>query len=246
MSPSQQNGFTSGNDLAEQRMRHWAIGQEVDQRLIAEQELLKTRQLVHPYLAISRQAGTNASGIARRVGEQLGWDVIDRDVLSFLLQEGPMPPSTFDAVDETSSNWLLEVFGKLIDDHMLTQMAYVARVGKILQVAAHHSSCVFVGRGAQFLLPRGKGSAVRIIAPLEVRVSWTMAAQHLTRAEAQKWVEQHDQGRHNFVRSYFHHDEADASLYDLVVNLEYMDEAEAAEVIVAHCQHRFARHTVPS
>lgn len=244
MSQSQQNVSPSGQNLAEQRMRRWALSQEIEQRLAEAKAALHVQEKVHPFLALSRQAGTNASAIARHIGEQLGWDVIDRDVLSFLLQEGPLPAGQFDAVDETSANWLVEVFGRWVDDHMLTQMEYVARLGKILQVASHHGSCVFVGRGAQFLLPREKGSAVRIIAPRNQRINWTMEVQHLTRSEAQRWVDQHDQGRHDFVQSYFHHDEEQASLYDLVVNLEYLDETEAAEVIVAHCRHRFGRQSV--
>jgi cytidylate kinase len=244
MAQSQQNGSISSHNVAEQRMRRWALSQEIEQRLAEEKAELRVHEQVHPYLAISRQAGTNGSAIARRVGEQLKWDVIDRDILSLLLQEGPLPAGQFDAVDETSANWLVELFGKWADDHMLTQMEFVARLGKILLVASHHGNCVFVGRGAQFLLPREKGSAVRIIAPREKRIHWTMEAQHLTRAEAQRWVDQHDQGRHDFVRSYFHHNEEDPSLYDLVVNLEYLDEAEAAEVIVTHCRHRFGRKTV--
>jgi cytidylate kinase len=244
MSQSPQNGSISSHGLAEQRMRRWALSQEIEQRLAEEKAELRVHEQIYSYLAISRQAGTNASAIARRVGEQLKWDVIDRDVLSLLLQEGPLPGGQFDAVDETSANWLVELFGKWADDHMLTQMEFVARLGKILLVASHHGNCVFVGRGAQFLLPREKGSAVRLIAPREQRVKWTMDAQHLTRAEAQRWVDQHDQGRHDFIRSYFHHNEEDASLYDLVVNLEYLDETEAAEVIVTHCRHRFARETV--
>jgi cytidylate kinase len=225
-------------------MRRWALSQEIEERLKKEQAALRVQAQVHPFLAISRQAGTNASAIARRVGELLSWDVIDRDVLSFLLQEGPLPAGQFDAVDETKANWLVELFGKWVDDHMLTQMEYVARLGKILQVASHHASCVFVGRGAQFLLPREKGSAVRIISPREQRIAWTMEAQHLTRSEAQRWVEQHDRGRHEFVRAYFHHDEEDPKLYDLVENLEFLDEAEAAEVIVTHCRHRFGPSVV--
>ena len=47
------------------------------------------RRLTHPRglsVAISREAGSHGSSIAKKVGELLGWQVFDQDSLDYLLQ----------------------------------------------------------------------------------------------------------------------------------------------------------------
>ena len=243
--PHLQTGATAGSSShAERLMRQQAVREEIQQRLELERRQLNLPEQIHPFLTISRQSGTGASAIAREVGVQLAWNVMDREALHALLQQDPRSMGTFDELDEKSTNWILEVFGKWVDGHLMTQMEFVARLGKILNVAVRHENYIFVGRGAQFLLPRDKGLSVRIIAPMEKRVDWAMREQHLTKQEAKRWVDQQDQGRQDFIRSYFHHEEDDAGLYDLVINLAHMDEAEVVDLIVTHCRHRFHQQLI--
>jgi hypothetical protein len=64
--------------LAERRMRQWAIGLEVQQRLQHEAVAKSVSESVHPYLTISRDTGARAGELAHRVGNILGWEVLDR------------------------------------------------------------------------------------------------------------------------------------------------------------------------
>ena len=238
--PHLQYGLSArGSPQAEQLMRQQAVRAEIQQRLDLEQAKLNLPERIHPFLTLSRQTGTGASAIAEQVGQRLGWNVMDRDALHKLLQKHSLSMGTFDDLDEKRTNWILEVFGKWVDGQIMTQMEFVARLRKVLNLTVRHGSYIFVGRGARFLLPQDSGVSVRIVAPLEKRVQWAMQAQHLTKQEARRWVEQQDQGRQDYIRAYFHHEEDDASLYDIVVNLAHMDEAEATDLIVAHCEHHF-------
>ena len=223
---------------AEQRMRSWAIGLEVRDRLEHDQAVVRLPSEIRPYLAVSRETGAGGAEVARRVADKLGWQLVDRDVLNYMADRYQLPKDMLQFVDERTSNWVHEVFGKWLDSHLVTQSEYVGHLGRIVLMAARHSSSVFVGRGAQFLLPRGMGITIRLVAPLQQRIERIMQVRQLSHEKAKKYVADTDAGRRDFVQQYFHHDVADACLYDLVINGKNLDFDEMAELVVSHCHRR--------
>ncbi len=225
---------------AEQQMRQWALRLETQRRVEHEKAAVGTPPRFHPFLAISREVGASTDEMAPQIAGRLGWDVLNRDLLDFMAEKYKTSRGMIEFVDETTSSWLFEVFGKWLSGRIMTQSEYVAHLGRIVVMAAHHGSVVFVGRGAQFFLPRERGVAVRVVAPLERRIERVMLSRSLDENHARKYVEQTDAARREFVRRYFHRDVADEHLYDLVVNLQYVDQDEAVELITGHCRKRFA------
>src|SRR4029079_7274108 len=116
-----------------------------------------------PYLAISRQAGTDAGGIARAVAARCGGKVLDDELLDYMAEHDHLSRLALEFVDERAVSWFHEMFGTWLDKQLVSQAEYVIRVGRLLLLAAQHESTVFVGRGAHFMLPRERGIAVRII-----------------------------------------------------------------------------------
>lgn len=224
---------------AEAQMRRWAIGLEVQNRLEHDRAIAEIPDQIHPYLAISREAGTGATDMARQMSDELGWQLVGLKLLDDMAEHYKLPKDMLRFVDETTSSWLYEAFGKWLNRHLVTQSEYVGRLGRIVLMAARHASSVFVGRGAQFLLPREKGLTVRVLAPLTYRVQRVMERRHLGRDEATRYVKHLDRGRREFVQKYFHRDAEDPRLYDVVVNLEHMGPEGAAELILRQCRARF-------
>jgi cytidylate kinase len=111
-----------------------------------------------------------------------------------------------------------------------------------LLLAARHNSAVFVGRGAHLLLPRERGFAIQILAPLEQRIRGVMQRERLSRSEAQAYLRKKDRERRDFVPKNFRRDVTDPHLYDLIVNLEYFDIEWAVDLIVRSVQRRFGRN----
>jgi cytidylate kinase len=103
----------------------------------------------------------------------------------------------------------------------------------------------YVGRGAQFVLPRERGLRVRIVAPLDYRVQQIMERRHLSFEEARDYVAKTDAGRQDFVRQYFHHDVPDPHLFDFVVNVEKLGPERAAHLIVDALASCFDAHRSP-
>jgi cytidylate kinase len=149
------------------------------------------------------------------------------------------PEGLLKLVDETTSTWLHETLRLWLDRRAITQDEYVMHLGQLMLLAAREATALFIGRGAQFLLPRERGLAVRVIAPREARIERTMHRRDLDRDAAAAHVRETDEGRLFLVRRHFHVDAAAPRLYDLVVNLEYLDRDAAAAIIVAAFRRRF-------
>jgi cytidylate kinase len=205
---------------------------ESQQRLEEEAAKSRPEQLIDPYVAISREAGVDAAEIAEAVALKTSWKVFDRALLDYMVEHYHWSRVALDSVDERTVSWFHETFGKFLDQQLVSQAEFVHRLGKIVLLAAQHESMVFVGRGAQFILPRELGVAVRLVAPRKQRVQRIMAGRQCSRRDAEKFIDETDKGRAEFVQRYFHRDVADPHLYDLVINLEYLPREAAVELIV--------------
>lgn len=227
------------SELAERQMRTWALQLQSQERLEEERAAARVPELIHPYLVVSRETGVDAAEIAQAVAAQCGWKALDRELLDYLAEHDHLSRVALDFVDERTVSWFHEMFGKWLDEQLISQAEYVSRLGRIVLLAAQHESTVFVGRGVQFILPRKNGVAVRLIAPLEERIRRVKARRECSQADARKFVEQTDKMRAEFVSRYFHHDVTDSHLYNLVINLEYIPREIAVDMIVAECRRRF-------
>ncbi|MCI0491805.1 MAG: cytidylate kinase-like family protein [Planctomycetes bacterium] len=229
------------SQVAERQMRTWSLGLQEQQRVAEHKAATPVPGLIKPYLAISRETGAGGSELAHTIAAKCGWKTLDRELLDYIAEHEHFSRLAIDLVDEKAASWFHEIFGKWLDAHILSQAEYVSRMGRVVLLAAQHESTVFVGRGAQFILPREAGLAVRIIATKKMRAERIMELKQCSRLEAEQFVDQTDQDRAEFVRRYFHRDVADPHLYDLVINLERISREDAAELIVLECQRRFAK-----
>jgi hypothetical protein len=59
-------------------------------------------------IALSREAGTQGSSIAREVGNRLGWHVYDHELLERIAQDMGLRTTLLESVDERRQSWLLE------------------------------------------------------------------------------------------------------------------------------------------
>jgi cytidylate kinase len=218
-------------------MRKWAIGLEARQRL--EHERASPKELIHPYVAISRECGVDAGEIAKCLASKLGWKVFDRELLDYMAEHYHWSNVALDYVDERTVSWFHETFGKWLDQQLVSQAEFVHRLGKIVVLAAQHESLVFVGRGAHFILPRNRGLAIRIIAPRKQRIERIKERRGCNRHDAENFIDETDKGRDDFVRRYFHRDAADPHFYDLVINLENISRPAAASLITDEFKFRF-------
>jgi Cytidylate kinase-like family len=225
------------SQIAERQMRNWALQLQSEQR--RQEQTTALHELIHPFLAISRETGAEGGELAKRLSERLCWKAFDRELLDFLCERYQWTRMSLEFVDETTASWFHEMFGKWLDRQLVSQAEFVRGLGRVVLLAAQHESTIFVGRGAQFLLPRESGLAVRFISPLKKRVACVMERKLCDRREGERFIDETDSGRRDFVQRYFHHDISDPHQYDLVINLAHMTKDDAVELVVEHCRRRF-------
>lgn len=218
---------------ADRQVYRWIREGEVLQRLRNTAEPPQVQECIRPYITLSREVGTLSSQIAQRLGLRLSFQVLDKELLEFMAEKYHLPLHMLEVVDETTANWFHEALAKWLDHRAVTQAEYVGRMGRFILLAAQYGEAIFVGRGAQFLLPEERGLRVRIVGSRESRIDRVMELHSMNRSEATQFVESTDRGRAEFVHRYFGADAADPHLYDLVVNMDHLDPLHAAELITS-------------
>ena len=168
---------------AKRRMERWLLSPDLQDHMQHAKHVRSKRGETGPYIAVSREAGSRGTEVAHIVGQQLGWDVLDKELLGFIAQRYQLPRDMLEIVDETRANWFHDVLGTFLDSRLVSQDSYVTHLKRVLYLAALYGNVVFVGRGAQCVLPRASGVAVRIIAPQKQRVEHMMQRGNLGRIE---------------------------------------------------------------
>jgi cytidylate kinase len=225
---------------AERQMRMWSLGREVLERVGHEQAAAPVPERTHPFVCISREAGAGGEAVARDVADQLGWQLLDRELIHQIAEHGGLSETMLELLDEGRWNWIVEVFGSWLQRGLINQAGYLHRLEEVLAIATRHAPCVIVGRGAQYLLPREYGVAVRVIAPRETRIRRTMEERGCDHAAATAWIDKIDAARHEFAKRSLQRDPADPHVYDLVINTGVVDIASAADLVAALCRRRFS------
>jgi len=217
------------SQLVDQNVHKWACA--THDRPPSERRA--ARKEVGPCITISRETGAGGSAIAKRVGEKLGWTVLDEKILDHLADQYGTPRKLIRIVDERYVPWIEELFETWVDGEAFSQATYMHRLGHLFFLAARRGNVVIVGRGAQFLLPHDCGLSVRIVAPLDFRVEQVLLRRGLSPKKARKFVEDTDRRRAAFIHKNFHRKATDPHLYDLVINVEKLVQEDAADLIVA-------------
>ncbi len=212
---------------AEDSVRRWLSADHARERLSKG----NVKDCIGPYITLSRETGAGGSEIAHRLGQMLGWEVLDAQIVDYMVSKYGTPRSLVEFVDERQTTWMEDFFTSWIEGQGFTQATYVHRLGRLFLIAAHHGKVIIVGRGARFILPRSQGLSVRIVAPLSFRTEQIALQRGIDAKQARKVVEDSDRQRDAFVKEHFHHKAADPHMYDLVINVQKLRQEDAAKII---------------
>jgi len=179
-----------------------------------------------PIITISRCICSGGTKLAELVSDRLGWPVLSQDDVATAaakryhvseeeLQRGLHLPATF-----------YERFTHRKTRYLLATQATIAEL-------LGDGNGIYHGLAGQFLFQNlNNAFKVRIVAPMPARVESAMDRMHLTREEAVRRIRTADDQRMLWGRQVFDADVNDPDLYDLVVNLDQVTLATAANLIV--------------
>ncbi len=201
----------------EQQMRNWEIGRAHE----ATQQPSQVIETIHPYVAISREFDPQADRLAEDLCQCLGWPKFDREILDYMAEKADVRHRLYELLDERERNWLqqlIDLLEPLGTDASLARGEYFGRLTRAIVAIAQQQSAIFVGRGANFILPRNRGLAVRIIAPLKDRVQRLRQQEGLDDRTARRRLRDIESRRADFLASHFGSHPYDPRKYDLILN----------------------------
>ena len=240
------NADHNPQDEAKQKLRQWLMSDELREYMVRAKEAKRTLDRLGPHITISRQAGAGGRELALQVARTLNWDVLDREFLDFMAERYQLPRHGLEFVDETQTNWIDDIFGSWFNARVVSHQKYLVHLERLIWLAAVHGRVIFVGRGAQFILPKGQGLSVRVTANLEDQIARMLERGVPTREAAIARIKKVDEQRRVFIRQYFQKDIDDLSLYDLTLDTSELGIEGAAEKVLKAYEQRHGAVTKQS
>ena len=204
-------------------------------------------------ITISREVGSGGRTIGRKLAEKLGVRFSDKELIDALQKKLNLTAGAIEEMKGRKKRWLddfiqlvapVPMSGLLVDGdsdyiseyNLSKDVNDVFEAEKeILQGIADEGSCVIAGRSAFFVL-KGRPNKVDILitASRENRIARIMGKQNLTREKAEEVIASVDKARDNYVLRYTGQSRYDARNYNLVLNMDYLTEDKAVEMILSY------------
>ncbi|HYB76615.1 MAG TPA: cytidylate kinase family protein, partial [Candidatus Bathyarchaeia archaeon] len=181
-----------------------------------------------PIITISRGSFSGGKMLAEALAKRLGYRSIDRDQI--------IQKAAAWGVSQDDLRAAIERPPAFMGQSQHTKYIYLAFIQAALTEEVRTGNAIYHGLAGHLLL--GKGPHVlrtRLIAPLEFRIgklrNRLQGVREGNRKEAIAYIEKMDEDRRKWTQFLYGIDWRDASLYDLVLNLEQMNLEEACDVI---------------
>ncbi len=213
--------------LVERQMRNWELTRA---QRPAEPEPPK-RPEVEDFVCVSRMVGIDTVPLTAELGRRLGWPVFGREILEAMAGDDFVRRQIYASMDERDLGWTEEVVRSLLRQE-LGRNDYFHRLCETLLSLARQASSIFVGRGADLILPRKRGFCVRLVAASVVRIRAWAEAHGVTEVEAKKTLERIERERGEFFRHHFQRDAGGPTRHDLTINLDHFSLPQAVELIL--------------
>ncbi len=213
--------------VVERQMRNWELARS--QRVEAPGP---KRDEVEDFICVSRRVGTpDALAVASGLGKALDWPVFDKEILEAMGGDDFYRKQIYANMDQRDLSWLEELLRSFFDGKFVRN-DYFHRLCDTLVSLARQAPAVFLGRGADLVLPPDRGLRVRLIASHQVRVDSVVAEKGLSANAATQEIARREQARLEFLQRHFRLDPATSARFDLSIHLEKFTVEQAVELIL--------------
>jgi len=201
-------------------------------------------------ITVSREFGAGGSDLAQELGARLKWPVLDHDIVHRVAERLRLNDGTVEPFDEHPPSLLARIATVLIvplpgmysyptATEVPTHDAIADATRRVIEDAAKSLPLIVVGHGAQCVFEdRTDMLSVRLVAPLQVRLSRIAARQKISRPAAAELVRRADEDRQAYIQRYFHRDWRSELLYDLQINTGTIGISEAATMVTRLVERR--------
>jgi cytidylate kinase len=193
-------------------------------------------------ITISRQVGSGAHEISLLVCQQLGYRLLDKELMARVGAEAGLTSGV--TAEEHHVPGRLERFFSTPFQDVPAIGSYEASgkaaedrssmlVHKIILAAYEQGNLVVPGRGGQLVLRDKPGVLhVRVVAPPEQRMAYLVKRDGISADRARAMMKQADTAADNYIRRYYQAELADPLLYHCIINTGMVTLAAAADLII--------------
>ncbi len=187
----------------------------------------------HPFVTISRQAGTGAHALADAMVEVFsarpdkdlfsGWQVYDR-TLCELVARDPRFARSFDSLLEeeyrsTTNDFFHQMLRSTVDQKIVMDRTFL-----VVRAIAGMGKAIIVGRGGSYVTrDMPLGVSLRMVSPEDYRIQRAMQVHGLDEREARSGAKKRDADRARMIRKHFGADISDPASYDVTFNVASVD-----------------------
>ena len=201
----------------------------------------------HIIINVGRQLGSGGHDIGRMLALDFQAKYYDRELMNLAAKESGFSEKFFEENDEKKGFFkgLFNVQtshlsgGSMYKTNFSQESLFQFQSEAIIK-AAHESSCVFVGRCADYVL-RDFGNTVNIFisAPMSFRIEQIMNKQHLDPEAARRFIEQKESKRAAYYNYYTGKKWGAAESYDLCIDASILGIVETEKLIADFIRKKF-------
>ena len=209
-------------------------------------------------ITISREYGSGGGEIGRQLAQRLGWKLVDHEVAEQVARALNVSEAEADAHDERADSLIMRMLTNLSENlapvsfpvqnipDLISPEEYDEARRKVVEAAVASGNAIIIGRGAQVLLAgRRDVLHVRIIAPLEQRISYVMRREGLDHTKAQNRILTKDRDRARFLSSTHQRNPTDEHLYDIIVNTAVIELGDVVELLTLALEKKARKLNTP-
>lgn len=215
----------SVNAALERQMRNWEIARQ--QTAGHEEPVIRTQ----PFITVSRMVGSGGSDLARRIAAALHWPLFDRELMLHMAGDDHVRRQIYESLDERDLGYIEESL-RVFTSVEFRRNDYFRRLVETLLALSRQGRAVFLGRGADLMLPRDHGLRIRVVAPPAVCAQRFANRSGLTPADATREIEQIERERSRFIRKHFNVEPDALDRFDLTFNLATITPEEAVQMVL--------------
>ena len=193
--------------------------------------------VANPVITISRAMGSGGRIVARKLADDLGFSLWDRELIDLMAKEADVASKVVESFDEKDASEIELLIRGALGDHVSAGFIYPLHLARAVAIIASVGNAVILGRGANYLLKNALN--IRMDASLEKRIENMMVYEEIDRHAAERKIKRSDKERKQFVQKVFGKEKMSYSHFDLCLWMDKFTAADAAEIIETAYRRRF-------
>ncbi len=223
-------------DLVERQIERWEnyTRQEIAAMHddLPGDDALEVEEKTLPVVALSTKFCAGSRLVAQALDDRLGYELFGFRIIDQVAEDMNLNPRIVDRLDQRKKSSLQAFVDKFTQKATVNRQEYFESLVKTVRALIMQGGLTLLGRGAPFMVEKGEGVRVRLVASFEKRMKNMKDFYNIEGKEAEERLKKVDKERQDFNRQYFNIDGDSPSNYDLTLNLDRLVPDAVADVII--------------